>query len=71
MLVHSRLQGKCDDRDWTQCNDKRGIKRMIHEGKWSEFIREIPIKKGDHFILPNGFGTVELQGDMQIIASTI
>ncbi len=44
---------------------------MIHEGKWSEFIREIPIKKGDHFILPNGFGTVELQGDMQIIASTI
>ena len=30
-----------------------------------------PLKKGDHFILPNGFGTVELQGDMQIIASTI
>ena len=30
-----------------------------------------PVKKGDHFILPNGFGTVELQGDMQIIASTI
>ena len=29
------------------------------------------VKKGDHFILPNGFGTVELQGDMQIIASTI
>ena len=30
-----------------------------------------PLKKGDHFILPNGFGTVELQGSMQIIASTI
>lgn len=29
------------------------------------------VKKGDHFILPNGFGTVELQGEMQIIASTI
>lgn len=30
-----------------------------------------PVKKGDHFILPNGFGNVELQGSMQIIASTI
>ena len=30
-----------------------------------------PLKKGDHFILPNGFGTVELQGDIQIISSTI
>ena len=30
-----------------------------------------PVKKGDHFILPNGFGNVELQGRMQIIASTI
>jgi mannose-6-phosphate isomerase class I len=54
VLVHSRLQGKCDDRDWTQCNDKRGIKRMIHEGKWSEFIREIPIKKGDFLQIDPG-----------------
>ena len=29
------------------------------------------VTKGDHFILPNGFGNVELQGSMQIIASTI
>ena len=29
------------------------------------------IKKGDHFILPAGFGTVELQGEMELIASTI
>ena len=29
------------------------------------------IKKGDHFILPNGYGKVELQGNMEIIASTI
>ena len=30
-----------------------------------------PLKIGDHFILPNGFGNVELLGSMQIIASTI
>ena len=29
------------------------------------------IKKGDHFILPAGFGQFDLQGNMQIIASTI
>lgn len=27
------------------------------------------IKKGDHFILPNGYGDINLEGDMQIIAS--
>ena len=44
---------------------------MIHEGKWSEFIREIPIKKGDHFILPYQFGEVKLQGNLELVASTI
>ncbi|MCI5713731.1 MAG: GH1 family beta-glucosidase [Lachnospiraceae bacterium] len=29
------------------------------------------IKKGDHFILPNGYGKVELQGKLEIVASTI
>ena len=29
------------------------------------------LKKGDHLILPDGYGKVELQGRMQIIASTI
>ncbi len=29
------------------------------------------IRKGDHFILPEGFGTVALQGDMQLIMSSI
>ena len=29
------------------------------------------IKKGDHFILPSGFGQVELQGKMQLVASTV
>ena len=29
------------------------------------------IKKGDHFILPNGYGKVEFQGNLEIIASTI
>ena len=27
------------------------------------------IKKGDHFVLPYGFGEAELKGNMQIIAS--
>ena len=29
------------------------------------------IVKGDHFILPAGYGTVDLQGDMEIIASSV
>jgi len=29
------------------------------------------IKKGDHFILPNGYGKVDLQGNMEIIASAM
>ena len=29
------------------------------------------IRKGDHFILPSGFGKVELQGDMTLIASSV
>lgn len=29
------------------------------------------IGKGDHFILPNGYGTAALQGDMQLILSTV
>ena len=29
------------------------------------------IKKGDHFILPCGFGKVDLQGDMTLIASSV
>lgn len=29
------------------------------------------IKKGDHFILPNGFGQVKLTGNMNLIASSI
>lgn len=30
-----------------------------------------PLKKGDHFILPNGFGKAQLQGKMELIASTV
>lgn len=30
-----------------------------------------PVKKGDHFILPNGYGKVELQGKMSLIVSTV
>ena len=37
----------------------------------SGIVNGQPVKKGDHFILPDGFGMAELQGNMQIIASTI
>ncbi len=29
------------------------------------------IKKGDHFILPAGYGTFHMQGNMELIASTV
>lgn len=34
-------------------------------------INSNPVKKGDHFILPCGFGEIELQGEMSIIAATV
>lgn len=34
-------------------------------------INDINIKKGDHFILPFGYGEVVLTGDMQIVASSL
>lgn len=34
-------------------------------------VNSRPVKKGDHLILPCGFGKVELQGEMSIIASTV
>ena len=37
----------------------------------SGLIQQKEIKKGDHFILPNGIGKVNLEGRMQIIASTV
>lgn len=35
------------------------------------FIDGQLVKKGDHFILPNGFGKAQLQGKMELIASTM
>ena len=29
------------------------------------------IQKGDHFILPCGYGEVELQGNMELIAASV
>ena len=29
------------------------------------------IKKGDHFILPCGYGNVEMTGEMELIASAV
>jgi mannose-6-phosphate isomerase class I len=34
--------------------DKQELEDMIHGGRWSEFIREIPIKKGDFFQINPG-----------------
>lgn len=34
-------------------------------------LNGIYMKKGDHVILPNGYGNVELHGSMQIIASSV
>ena len=31
----------------------------------------VPVKKGDHFILPAGYGRAELTGDMELILSTV
>lgn len=35
------------------------------------YINGIQIKKGDHFILPSGFGDYSLDGDMKLISSNI
>lgn len=37
----------------------------------SGMINGQDLKKGDHFILPAGYGTVQLQGEMEWIASTV
>lgn len=37
----------------------------------SGIVNSQPVKKGDHFIIPNGFGKVEMQGEMSIIVSTV
>jgi len=34
-------------------------------------INGTKIKKGDHFIIPFGFGRIDLQGEMNLIASTV
>lgn len=41
----------------------------VCEGKG--YVNGIPLKRGEHFILPNGFGNVELEGDLMLIASTV
>ena len=34
-------------------------------------VNGLPVKKGDHFILPCGFGEVEMQGEMSLVVSTV
>ena len=37
----------------------------------SGIVNGQPVKKGDHFILPCGFGEVEMQGEMSLVVSTV
>lgn len=37
----------------------------------SGIINGNPVNKGDHMIIPNGFGTVQMQGKFEMIASTV
>lgn len=34
------------------------------------YINGVPLERGEHLILPHGFGRVELEGDLMLIAST-
>ena len=49
--------------------DKLFVLMSVAEGEGT--LNGTRLKKGDHLILPDGYGKVELQGKMQIIASTI
>lgn len=49
--------------------DKLFVLMSVIEGEGT--LNGTHLKKGDHLILPDGYGKVELQGKMQIIASTI
>ena len=49
--------------------DKPFVLMSVVEGEGT--LNGTPLKKGNHLILPDGYGKVELQGRMQIIASTI
>lgn len=42
---------------------------ICFRGRWNR--GQQPVKKGDHFILPNGYGKVEMQGKMSLIVSTV
>ena len=49
--------------------DKPFVLMSVVEGEGT--LNGTHLKKGDHLILPDGYGKVELQGRMKIIASTI
>lgn len=49
--------------------DKPFVLMSVVEG--SGIIDSIPVKKGDHFIVPAGYGKMEMLGNMKIIASSL
>jgi len=34
-------------------------------------LNHTSVKKGDHFILPCGYGNVEIEGNLELVASTV
>ena len=34
-------------------------------------LNHTSVKKGDHFILPYGYGKVEIEGNLEFVASTV
>lgn len=53
--------------DMTFLQDEKFLLASVVSG--SGQLNGEPIKKGDHFILPCGFGKVELKGEMELIVS--
>jgi mannose-6-phosphate isomerase class I len=50
-------------------NDKPFVNVSILDGEGT--INGLPIKKGDHFIIPAGYGDYTLEGDLFIISSSV
>ena len=46
-------------------------KLVINLDSYELIVNGQPVKKGDHFILPCGFGEVEMQGEMSLVVSTV
>lgn len=57
------------DGEFTFTQDKPFLIMSVLEG--DGIVDSHVVKKGDHFIVPYGYGEVKMQGKMQVIASTV